>query len=497
MRKTFLLVVAVALLCGCREKTAQRDTAPARNEPTVEDLERSLGDAASPTEKAETFRHIIWLLLKSDEMSAAQERFMAMLKDDRTVALQAAGMIENRLLAKGMNAELIEWCEAFLAQDVPAGTAQGLYSCLITAHRNEGEFSAVLDLLPACVDRLPPASSQKLLARLLRSLARQGQDEQFEQLIAFVQQKFPDVKDFEALCLVVRVESLVLKSLLDQAQDMLASNVDRFSDSDLAHLVRFLTGAAVKQEKAGVAEDVCAFVMSKTPDKPSVVTAMAKPWVRLAQTRDNPKLMAARLDALLRANARPQLLASVLREAVYYALSKDDKDALKSMARTGMGLSERLPSNANISVVYPTLLDLSFYVDDFDLAHRIAKLSAESRSEGEQEFLVNKILAHKALKEGRKKEAVKRFRAFTKAVKEDWEDKVDPVTDTAVSLDSVLALNARRIGEILASMGDEEGSRRAFVEAAEHYRASLPNLEPGSDAHKEAQRGLDIVSQQK
>ena len=52
------------------------------------------------------------------------------------------------------------------------------------------------------------------------------------------------------------------------------------------------------------------------------------------------------------------------------------------------------------------------------------------------------------------------------------------------SSDMCLGRNAKRIGDILKSMGDEKASREAYESAEGYYKKALKELEPDTGEHK-------------
>jgi hypothetical protein len=55
------------------------------------------------------------------------------------------------------------------------------------------------------------------------------------------------------------------------------------------------------------------------------------------------------------------------------------------------------------------------------------------------------------------------------------------VTGNRITKEEILGLNAKRIGDILASMGQDEDARAMYKSARESYQAALERTSPGPE----------------
>ena len=86
---------------------------------------------------------------------------------------------------------------------------------------------------------------------------------------------------------------------------------------------------------------------------------------------------------------------------------------------------------------------------------------------------------------------MERFRAFMETVKAWPEPEVDPLTGMVYTKEICLGLNAKRIGDILASMDDAPGSQAAYKEAIGYYLVAQKEAQANSAESKYIKTRLD------
>jgi tetratricopeptide (TPR) repeat protein len=131
------------------------------------------------------------------------------------------------------------------------------------------------------------------------------------------------------------------------------------------------------------------------------------------------------------------------------------------------------------------MFDGAFLMDDYDAVLTALLEGVPERDEDWHEMAINKVSAHKALKEGNIDEAIKRFREFMEVTDRTWKDaQVDPSTRIRHSREMIMGFNARRIGNILKEAGRAEEAGKAYREAVDYYEAALEQAEPDSPEHR-------------
>jgi tetratricopeptide (TPR) repeat protein len=154
---------------------------------------------------------------------------------------------------------------------------------------------------------------------------------------------------------------------------------------------------------------------------------------------------------------------------------------LKVFADLCDGLLAQAPSDAEKASLRGMIMDSCFRLEDYERTLRLLDQGVPGQDEQWHKMMINKVKAHLALKEGRKQEAVDRFRAFMEYIRTQAMDQTDPVTGNRITKEEILGLNAKRIGDILASMGQDEDARAMYKSARESYQAALERTSPGPE----------------
>ncbi|MCK5850561.1 MAG: hypothetical protein KAH23_06560, partial [Kiritimatiellae bacterium] len=195
-------------------------------------------------------------------------------------------------------------------------------------------------------------------------------------------------------------------------------------------------------------------------------------WVMLAseETDQAP----SRLSRLLAAGAKPLSVARAYTRVGSRILIGSDKELFSQMMQVGQSLLSMISDKDKRLDVARLMFDYSCIQEDYEASLDLLRTCYEGKK---IDHILNKVQAHKALKEGRSDEAVKRFRDFMDLVRT-WKTKqYDQLTGESVPVSAVLGLNARRIGDILLLDGKKKEAAKAYAEAKEYYAKALGSLE--------------------
>ena len=116
-------------------------------------------------------------------------------------------------------------------------------------------------------------------------------------------------------------------------------------------------------------------------------------------------------------------------------------------------------------------------IEDFDLALEIIDSGVPDKDPDWLHMASTKLKAHKALKEGRNKDAIAHFREFMEIIKDDKKEESDPSTGLFHTTDMTLGFNERRIAEILLSDGDIKGAQTCCDAAEAHYEKAMSDMD--------------------
>ena len=336
-----------------------------------------------------------------------------------------------------------------------------------------GRFHAVLDILPVCVQRLSIDDSYKIVSVLFSELLKQKKFDDLERLADYIQNMFPNRVGLQELCVAAEIHYLVDVANLDKAVSMLIAQSMDLSDQNMRNIVRRLLSKAQTKRDLELMNRICEFVVSKTHGRPMTLDTVAITWVMLAKSQNKVDLTASRLSSLLAARAEPVSVARA-----YTLISSDifmlsDDKVMAQMMQVGRSLMSVLSDKTKRRDVALLMFDYSCIIEDYQASIDLLKICHEGEK---YDHLLNKILAHKALKEGRPDEAIKRFRSFMDIVKTWKTRQYDSSTGETIPASAVLGLNARRIGDILLSMEKKKEATAAYAEAKGYYLKSLGDL---------------------
>ena len=230
--------------------------------------------------------------------------------------------------------------------------------------------------------------------------------------------------------------------------------------------------------------------MKRAGGKHRTISAAVGPWIDMATKKEDWATVTRRISLLMELDASPSALYQAYSRVCHDVIRADDRENLKELVRAGVKLSGLLVDPVQVSILTRLVVDCCFVVEEYDVALRMLAGSSSGLDAEEADIMRNKLLAHKALKDGNKQLAVALFRSFMESVRRMDEDLVDPVAWETVPKEFVLGLNAARVADILASMGDRKGAVEARGEAKGYYEIALGRLPEGSVRSGEIEKKL-------
>ena len=501
-------VAALFLLPGCRkEETAAPpppEVAPERDlwaelsalreagksNEVVTVLENAFTDEAFVEQRVEVARALIGSNLDLGQLAAAQEAFLtaAAAGDDETdLASAVFGMVESYMLYEGRHEDLIAWCESLLTKGLPEQAKAGVVVYMFEARRALGQIDKILEFLPSLTTAYAPRTANVAVSRLLGSMLRNRQFEEFDRVLAFLAARFPDNKDFVAMAANYGVRGLIAQSKLDEAEKLLSENLDLLGDGVSADLAGQILKDATAKGETELAERLCTSILDRETVPERLLQRIATQWLKLGKAKGDA---GETLERLTRVLARTESASNQLRlinEVFYFIVQQGDADAKEQAVNLCEALKPRLEAERDVTQVSLILLDGCFMLEDFDRALRVAEGGIPGRSQAWLEMLIVKIRAHKALVAGNTREAVRWFRQFMAKITTDEEGAgtyVDPVSGDRVSREEVLGLNAVRIAELWQKEGETVKAAAAFAEARDFYQKAFDASEEESAARK-------------
>jgi tetratricopeptide (TPR) repeat protein len=266
-----------------------------------------------------------------------------------------------------------------------------------------------------------------------------------------------------------------------QFKDMAA----RFDVDALDAPFAVLLSRASNGRQAELVERLCEFVLSEHRDKATIVARAASFWVIGSSERSQWPQVIERLNTLLDQGVPEGVLLNPFSKTIYAVVQSGAPESQQAMLDVGKRISKGELTEADQIRIKILMFDGAFLMDDYDAVLTALLEGVPERDEDWHEMAINKVSAHKALKEGNIDEAIKRFREFMEVTDRTWKDaQVDPSTRIRHSREMIMGFNARRIGNILKEAGRAEEAGKAYREAVDYYEAALEQAEPDSPEHR-------------
>ena len=196
-------------------------------------------------------------------------------------------------------------------------------------------------------------------------------------------------------------------------------------------------------------------------------------WLRVSVRRGAAPEVMARLERLQNDGLAPSFMLLQISDAYPVLLGRGNQDIFKRIFALCEKLEAMPLSGDNRYLLGGMMLDVSYYLGDFELALKLIEKGAIP-IEGDQKLqMIAKVHAHIEMKRGQPREAVKYLREFMGYIAKLQRMESDPVNNCTISSTMILGLNAKRIGDLLMSAGDKDEARKAYEEARVYYGKAL------------------------
>ena len=293
------------------------------------------------------------------------------------------------------------------------------------------------------------------------------------------------------------MDLLLSNGKLDEAEKFLMANTADFADNVYSSFLVNLINNASKEGNKEMIDRLSIFTFKLGKEKARSRNQGALAWARLP-VRSKPidnRVFLERVTLLITSDIDP-LPTFRLYQRHYYNIMKDASPELRSMCiDVGLQISALdIPWEEVDQNMMQLLLDGTFYMRDFKKSLEILNAGIPGKTPEWHEMLINKVSAHIAEEEGRYDEAIKRYRTHMESVK-DMDDLANPETQRIVIVESVLAYNEKRIGDLHKKNGQADMAAAAYKKARELYGEALKKADEGSPDALEIQQELNNVPQ--
>lgn len=498
-------VFLAAALLGCHDKGAALPPPPAQNlweqvnesfiagktNEVLRLLEQALADENYTYQRAGILRDLLAIRLSIGDVSAAQEKYLAVARENMAAAADAFGIIAYYLQQNGNHPALVEWCDTLLALDFPEPVRARLFGFKLEGLRGQDKFDELRDLLVLSAKNFPESQRAPVIQDVLDAMNNAGQFQELDRTLALIEQEFPDSPEFSQMVAITRFWALLKQAKIEEAGRLLHDGMDMLPEPAAAAALTGIARAAQEAGDSNLADDLCAVALAGRSVEGPLFMEASQLWIDLALAQGDARLVQRRLSILAERNAGVSHLATLTAVGFYLVAEKGDDDDRRNMLELCEQVYARAASDTQKTRAANLILDACFITGNFDRALKILELEKPHMEADEHAMLVPKVKAHKALADGDKPEAIRMFRKFMEHVKNAEEPFTDPSGGDKVSHDQILGLNAARIAEIWHSLGDKEKSDAAYQEARAHYLKALSGEKADSGKYAEIQNILN------
>lgn len=435
-------------------------------------LNGALNDEKFVTERRRIFSMAVRMEIEAGGIASAKARMLEAYRTEPALTEEAVGAVYFFYNDSGDHASAVAWTDEVLA-------IEGLPSSIV---RNMREWNFLSVILAGIDDRAVKIAGSLIAAAPAGdaiNILRRGSDLLMERKMTNVVSRIlnnasgsitsdPTTRTFLA--------SLNLRLYAecgewDKLEKNFKSLTDSFSDADLLFILRRTVPAAARASKEALIERICLGIITNSNFRSRSYNFSSRQWLLSAQRTDIMEIP-ARLDFLL---GRGKALSDIGVLFVHHAYDGvDNIDFVTEMRPVGERLVAPATDEDTKSSIRTALLDYCFVLNDFAGALVILEKGVAGYDKAWHEMAIAKVKAHKALEENRPLDAIKEFRTFmaVMGVAEDAETS-DPSTGVVHTREMILGRNAKRIGDIYATIPDMDKAAAAYNEARSYYQKTL------------------------
>lgn len=458
-------------------------------------LEKGLTEVTDASEKSRIFGTELSLLLSQNRLPDAQARYLKALASPAEAALarQTLGMLEDNMAQQPEGHTLVlAWCDqlekAGLPEDMRTPVMQNRLSALLAL----GQFEPAMMLLETRAWTLPDEVTSGMVGRFLQTAISGGRYDDAEKAIALLETKGEKRAGMAAMAAGGRIEISLAKSDFAAAGDLLFAKASVFDDNGSANILDRIARAATGGGKPEASDAIMEKALTAMADRPGTRARAARWWIVRARDAGSLEMALDRLEKLNAMGLPPAVLASGVNTVSQLVLAPETPaPAVARMMAFVTALKPQLKEESDLAMAAGIQLDAGFRLEDYAALVKVLEQGVPGHDKGWHDTMINKVLAHLDLKEGRTDEAVKRFRTFMASIEaQDDQGHRDPVTDERVTKDMILGYNARRIGDIYAKANRADDAAKAYAEAKADYEKALKGFAETDPENKTVKRIL-------
>ncbi len=411
-------------------------------------------------------------LLFTDQAPKAREAFLETIRTEPEAARPGFDILYSYYLGTGDADAATAWAHELLDQPLPPDMRQAAAGWYLDGLLQTAGEEAFFQALPM-LDDFEPGQACAIAADLCRAAYNRGKFELLaKELATFRAAPYGSSEDLSKTAALYDLLVRGAQGDWTGVSDTIDDAISLLPVRDLRFALTRLFEAARKQGRPAEAESLAERVLRSETCRayPGVLAVASREWIALGLAADVatfPQRIAALRDFGVPADT---ILSNVNRH-FYDVLN--DREVVVALVKELDALAPLLDEDSRRNTLDSLLLDASFVTEDYARVLAILERGIPDRDEDWHEMTKTKMRAHLAMQNGDTDEAVRQFRAFMDLVAKTTEVQLDPSTGIMHSPESILAFNARRIGDIYAKAGRADEAAAAYAEARERYAKAL------------------------
>ncbi len=435
--------------------------------------EEGLNDADLHEARQTIFGTLVRILVGNERLDSAKERMLEAFQNDSELAMGGFGVVYSALQEQGDLTNAAAWTEQVLAIDILDAAARNqMRERNVMSYIGLDDTAKVVALAQQLVQDAPSGGALDILSRSFDMMFNQDKLEIMEAVLAKIGQVVTSDQGTQNLIMSSRIRLHAYRKEWQRVTGAMPLAIVKLPDNQLHRLLRQVFMQAIKDKEYESIETICTSVIATHDGKEQSFVLAGRQWIEVGM-RVEPTVLPDRIANLQDAGYPVRNLASILMRYFYEMIDMTETiDAMKTLASR----FSLLVDNENMRNSLKTMaLDASFVAEDYDTALETLTQGIAGHDASWHAMAISKVRAHKALKEGKSRDAVKYFREFmgTLAAAKELEPTIDPVTGVEHSREMIMGRNAKRIGDILKEIPDADAAKEAYNEARSYYQKAL------------------------
>lgn len=491
-----LLALAVLVGCGPQRdrndleslRSKARDAAvQGRADDAIAMLDKALGERGYRPFQPELLQELTLALLVTGRVDEAEARVFSYMQRKPDMGYPSAHVISSFLEQQNRMADNAAWLERLMGVKLPDRILGEVAERRMHALRAVGRFDELMAVMEQITGRVPAPVLQRLAENQTMALIVAQRFEPMARFLGYLDRQATQSSDpaWKPLAARMRLMALAGEGKWPEAHQFFRDQCTRSADVDLAPMLNRLIGISLAGGQSGLATQTIERALVELKDRPQTRDVAGQWWIKIPLTAEACDLVVDRLGRLLSLGCSTGMVVQQANTAYGLVMQAGSTNNVRGFVAVCQSLLPLVKSDADVALVKGMILDASFRGELFDETLQVLQSGMPGQNAGWQEMMSNKVLAHRALKEGRVDEAVERFRRFMEYAAAQEEDQVDPVNGTRVTKEMILGLNARRIGDILRSAGRAAEAEKAYAEAVSSYEAALARFREDDREHRQ------------